>query len=34
MLKKNWKRLSMAAGLSLTLFAAGCGSSDSDEENT
>jgi glycine betaine/proline transport system substrate-binding protein len=34
MFKKNWKRLSMAAGLSLTLFAAGCGSGDSDEGNT
>ena len=28
MFKKNWKNLSMAAGLSLTLFAAGCGSDE------
>ena len=36
MFKKNWKNLSMAAGLSLTLFAAGCGSDEnaSDGSNT
>ena len=28
MFKKNWKNLSIAAGLSLTLFAAGCGSDE------
>jgi glycine betaine/proline transport system substrate-binding protein len=36
MFKKNWKNLSMAAGLSLTLFAAGCGSDEnaSDDGST
>ena len=34
MFKMNWKRLGMAAGLSLTLFAAGCGSGDQMIENT
>ncbi|API91081.1 MULTISPECIES: glycine betaine ABC transporter substrate-binding protein [unclassified Virgibacillus] len=28
MLKRNWKRLGLVAGLSLALFAAGCGSDD------
>ena len=32
MFKKNWKNLSMAAGLSLTLFAAGCGSDENASE--
>jgi glycine betaine/proline transport system substrate-binding protein len=30
MLRKNWKRLGMALGLSLTLVAAGCGSDEGD----
>lgn len=34
MFKFDWKRLSMAAGLSLTLIAAGCGSSDDSGEAT
>ncbi|MFD2042769.1 glycine betaine ABC transporter substrate-binding protein [Ornithinibacillus salinisoli] len=38
MFKLNWKRLGIAAGLSLSLFAAGCGSdddsTDSDSEGT
>ena len=34
MFKFDWKRLSMAAGLSLTLVAAGCGSSDEGTEDT
>ncbi|MBA2174562.1 glycine/betaine ABC transporter [Halobacillus locisalis] len=34
MFKFDWKRLSMAAGLSLTLVAAGCGSSDEGSEDT
>lgn len=34
MFKFDWKKLSMAAGLSLTLVAAGCGSSDENTENT
>ncbi|MCA1012095.1 glycine betaine ABC transporter substrate-binding protein [Halobacillus halophilus] len=34
MFKFDWKRLSVAAGLSLTLVAAGCGSSDEGSEGT
>ncbi|MGI8314515.1 glycine betaine ABC transporter substrate-binding protein [Halobacillus mangrovi] len=34
MFKLDWKRLGMAAGLSLTLVAAGCGSSDEGSESS
>jgi glycine betaine/proline transport system substrate-binding protein len=34
MLRKNWKRLGMALGLSLTLVAAGCGSDEGDTTET
>ncbi|RFA35232.1 glycine/betaine ABC transporter substrate-binding protein [Virgibacillus dokdonensis] len=33
MLKFNWKRLGLVAGLSLTLFAAGCGSDDESSDS-
>ncbi|SES69736.1 glycine betaine/proline transport system substrate-binding protein [Oceanobacillus limi] len=33
MFKRNWKRLGIAAGLSLSLFAAGCGSDDDSGSN-
>ena len=33
MFKANWKRLGLVAGLSLTLFAAGCGGNNNDEAN-
>ncbi|MEC5423694.1 glycine betaine ABC transporter substrate-binding protein [Virgibacillus sp. C22-A2] len=33
MFKLNWKRLGIATGLSLTLFAAGCGSDDDATDN-
>src|SRR5690554_3646437 len=33
MFKANWKRLGLAMGLSLTLFAAGCGSNNDDGAN-
>ncbi|KKE79202.1 glycine betaine ABC transporter substrate-binding protein [Oceanobacillus caeni] len=34
MFNLNWKRLSVVAGLSLSLVAAGCGANDSESDNT